>query len=357
MKFKLSDISSMKYGSLPKHKNVDGQYPIFTGYKTSGYSDEFNVEDPEIVVVARGVGGTGDVKMAPGPAWITNLSIIVRVNPDLVNKKYLQLKLAGMGLRYLDSGSAQSQITIKDLSEVKIDLPDLDVQTKVAKTIQMFEDKISNLQAINDNLVELATTLFNSKVVNNTNFEEKSLTEIADYKNGLAMQKFRPKDGEKVLPVLKIRELNQGSTDGTTELATSTIDEAVKVFDGDVIFSWSGTLLVKLWTGGDAALNQHLFKVTSTKYPKWFYYLWTLHHLRRFQNVAKSKATTMGHIKRSDLSDSKVLVPDTEELSKLNTIFEPIIEQIVNLGIQIKLLEKTRDQLLPKLLSGEIGLN
>lgn len=213
------------------------------------------------------------------------------------------------------------------------------------------------LVLLNDNLVKLATTLFNSKVVNNTNFEEKSLTEIADYKNGLAMQKFRPKDGETVLPVLKIRELNQGSTDGTTDLATSTIDEAVKVFDGDVIFSWSGTLLVKLWTGGDAALNQHLFKVTSTKYPKWFYYLWTLHHLRRFQNVAKSKATTMGHIKRSDLSDSKVLVPDAEELSKLNTIFEPIIEQIVNLGIQIKLLEKTRDQLLPKLLSGEIELN
>lgn len=213
------------------------------------------------------------------------------------------------------------------------------------------------LVLLNDNLIELATDLFNSKVVNNATFEEKSLTEIADYKNGLAMQKFRPKDGEAVLPVLKIRELNQGSTDGTTELVTSTIDEAVKVFDGDVIFSWSGTLLVKLWTGGDAALNQHLFKVTSTKYPKWFYYLWTLHHLRRFQNVAKSKATTMGHIKRSDLSDSKVLVPDTEELSELNTIFEPIIEQIVNLGIQIKLLEKTRDQLLPKLLSGEIELN
>lgn len=189
MKFKLSDISSMKYGSLPKHKSVDGQYPIFTGYKTSGYSDEFNVEDPEIVVVARGVGGTGDVKMAPGPAWITNLSIIVRVNPDLVNKKYLQLKLAGMGLRYLDSGSAQSQITIKDLSEVKIDLPDLDVQTKVAKTIQMFEDKISNLQAINDNLLaltDLYVTNFVSGIDNKVplSYYTTGLNGHAFYKDG-----------------------------------------------------------------------------------------------------------------------------------------------------------------------------
>ncbi|MBU7537162.1 restriction endonuclease subunit S [Leuconostoc lactis] len=244
-----------------------------------------------------------------------------------------------------------------DFSNIEIEVPEKSVQESIVSVLDPIDSWIETATVINDNLIELATDLFNSKVVNNATFEEKSLTEIADYKNGLAMQKFRPKDGEAVLPVLKIRELNQGSTDGTTELVTSTIDEAVKVFDGDVIFSWSGTLLVKLWTGGDAALNQHLFKVTSTKYPKWFYYLWTLHHLRRFQNVAKSKATTMGHIKRSDLSDSKVLVPDTEELSELNTIFEPIIEQIVNLGIQIKLLEKTRDQLLPKLLSGEIELN
>ena len=326
-------------------------------------SPEIMLQNNDILISKDGtIGKVGLVSNLPKPATVASGVFVVRnLNHDKWNIKYLYYYFMSIYFKnFIESrkeGSVIPHLYQRDFEQLNIPEYSITIQNKIVDILDSITNKIRVNQQINDNLVEMATALFNSKVVNNTNFEEKSLTEIANYKNGLAMQKFRPKDGETVLPVLKIRELNQGSTDGTTELATSTIDEAVKVFDGDVIFSWSGTLLVKLWTGGDAALNQHLFKVTSTKYPKWFYYLWTLHHLRRFQNVAKSKATTMGHIKRSDLSDSKVLVPDTEELSELNTIFEPIIEQIVNLGIQIKLLEKTRDQLLPKLLSGEIELN
>ncbi|MDI6495743.1 restriction endonuclease subunit S [Leuconostoc lactis] len=351
---KLSDVLIIKYGK--DHKNLDnGNIPVYGSGGLMRMVDNY-LYDGESVLIPR-KGSLNNVQFVSGKFWTVDTLFWTIINSNLIRPKYLYYILKQLNFLSMNVGSAVPSLTASILYPIEITIPSLEIQDKILLKILPIESKIYLNKQINDNLIELATDLFNSKVVNNATFEEKSLTEIADYKNGLAMQKFRPKDGEAVLPVLKIRELNQGSTDGTTELVTSTIDEAVKVFDGDVIFSWSGTLLVKLWTGGDAALNQHLFKVTSTKYPKWFYYLWTLHHLRRFQNVAKSKATTMGHIKRSDLSDSKVLVPDTEELSELNTIFEPIIEQIVNLGIQIKLLEKTRDQLLPKLLSGEIELN
>lgn len=351
---KLSDVLIIKYGK--DHKNLDnGNIPVYGSGGLMRMVDNY-LYDGESVLIPR-KGSLNNVQFVSGKFWTVDTLFWTIINSNLIRPKYLYYILKQLNFLSMNVGSAVPSLTASILYPIEITIPSLEIQDKILLKILPIESKIYLNKQINDNLIELATDLFNSKVVNNATFEEKSLTEIADYKNGLAMQKFRPKDGEAVLPVLKIRELNQGSTDGTTELVISTIDEAVKVFDGDVIFSWSGTLLVKLWTGGDAALNQHLFKVTSTKYPKWFYYLWTLHHLRRFQNVAKSKATTMGHIKRSDLSDSKVLVPDTEELSELNTIFEPIIEQIVNLGIQIKLLEKTRDQLLPKLLSGEIELN
>ncbi|WP_253954061.1 restriction endonuclease subunit S [Leuconostoc lactis] len=380
MKFKLSEIGDIVTGATPKKslKNAFGTFiPFLTpvDYKNSRTSN----------VTIRGLSEVGLNALKTRQLSANSISVTsigsdmgktqFNEKPLVTNQQinsihniksefsplYVYYKLLSLHdyIYHIGSGNGSTMpiLNKSDFSNIEIEVPEKSVQESIVSVLDPIDSWIETATVINDNLIELATDLFNSKVVNNATFEEKSLTEIADYKNGLAMQKFRPKDGEAVLPVLKIRELNQGSTDGTTELVTSTIDEAVKVFDGDVIFSWSGTLLVKLWTGGDAALNQHLFKVTSTKYPKWFYYLWTLHHLRRFQNVAKSKATTMGHIKRSDLSDSKVLVPDTEELSELNTIFEPIIEQIVNLGIQIKLLEKTRDQLLPKLLSGEIELN
>ena len=118
-----------------------------------------------------------------------------------------------------------------------------------------------------------------------------------------------PKDGETGLPVLKIKELRQGICDASSELCSPSIKSEYIIHDGDIIFSWSGSLLVDIWCGGTCGLNQHLFKVTSNNYDKWFYYLWTAHHLDRFIAVAADKATTMGHIKREELEKVEVIIP------------------------------------------------
>ena len=171
------------------------------------------------------------------------------------------------------------------------------------------------------------------------------------------MQKFRPANGDKGLPVLKIRELGQGACGNDTERCDSHIDESVKVHDGDLIFSWSGTLLLGFWAGGDAGLNQHLFKVTSEQYPSWLYYAWTKYHLARFIALAKDRATTMGHIKRSALAESEVLLPSASILAQQTATMQPIVEQIVRNMIENHKLAELRDTLLPKLMSGEIDVS
>lgn len=183
---------------------------------------------------------------------------------------------------------------------------------------------------VNDNLDSLLTTIFQKKV-NNINFNKANLTDIANYKNGLAMQKYRPESNEKSLPVLKIKELNQGFTDSSSDRCSSEINEDFIVRTGDIIFSWSGTLLVKNWSGTTVGLNQHLFKVTSKKYPNWFIYEWTKYHLNKFQTIASGKATTMGHIKRSDLKESQVYIPNERELNKLNTLMKPIYDKRIEI--------------------------
>ena len=188
-------------------------------------------------------------------------------------------------------------------------------------------------------------------------WEINSLLDIANYLNGLAMQKFRPADDEKGIPVLKIKELRQGSTDENSDLCSPSIAKDYIINDGDVIFSWSGSLLVDFWCGGKCGLNQHLFKVTSSKYEKWFYYLWTKYHLDKFIRIAQDKATTMGHIKRTDLSSSMVLVPNEVLMNKANSILKPIVEKIVETRIEEGKLGKLRDTLLPKLMSGEIRVD
>jgi type I restriction enzyme S subunit len=119
------------------------------------------------------------------------------------------------------------------------------------------------------------------------------LSEIADFLNGLALQKYPAIQGKETLPVIKIRELKQGVTENTDK-ANTELDKKYIINNGDILFSWSGSLEVVIWKYGKGVLNQHLFKVSSKEYPKWFYYHWTLHHLKEFKNVAANKATTMG---------------------------------------------------------------
>ena len=98
-----------------------------------------------------------------------------------------------------------------------------------------------------------------------------SLLDIAEYTNGLACQKYRPIDENK-LPVIKIKEMHDGFS-SETEFVKFDISESVKVHNGDVLFSWSASLEVMLWANGDGGLNQHIFKVTSKNgYPRSYYY-------------------------------------------------------------------------------------
>ena len=126
------------------------------------------------------------------------------------------------------------------------------------------------------------------------------------------------------------------------------------VKNGDIIFAWSASLMVKIWDGQDCVLNQHLFKVTSEYYPKWFYYSWCKYHLDEFIAKAASHATTMGHIKRGDLDEAMVLIPNSKELAIMTEYSEPLINKIIANNIQIRTLTDLRDTLLPKLMSGEV---
>jgi type I restriction enzyme, S subunit len=126
--------------------------------------------------------------------------------------------------------------------------------------------------------------------------------------------------------------------------------------NGDVLFSWSGSLEIIIWCFGKGALNQHLFRVSSAKYPKWFYYFWNLEHLNYFRAIAKSKATTMGHIQRKHLSEASCCVPDENQLQVMDLTMRPILGKNIQNKLQIQTLTKARDALLPKLMSGQLRI-
>ena len=254
----------------------------------------------------------------------------------------------GRQLDSLATGTVFTSINKKELEAIELKIPvNLSDQEKIADYLQKIDQEIELNNQINDNLDALLTNIFKKYMIND-GFEKSNLTQIANYKNGLAMQKYRPNSNEESLPVLKIKELNQGNTDDSSDRCSANLDNSVIVNTGDIIFSWSGTLLVKNWTGDKAGLNQHLFKVTSNKYPAWFIYEWTKYHLLRFQAIAAGKATTMGHIKRSDLKSSLVYIPSQLFLAKMDSQLAPIYSQRLNLIKENQQLSKLKQTLLKK---------
>lgn len=248
-----------------------------------------------------------------------------------------------------------------ELMKCVIRCPEIQEQKVIAAILSSIDAKIIANEKVNDNLYAQAKAIFAQRFIGietiPDGWKKGNLLDIANYLNGLAMQKFRPRDDEVGLPVLKIKELRQGSCDVSSELCSPSIKPEYIVHDGDVIFSWSGSLLVDIWCGGTCGLNQHLFKVTSETYDQWFYYLWTAHHLERFIAIAADKATTMGHIKRGELEKAEVLIPSEKDYKEISSLMNPLFNLIIANRIEARKLAELRDELLPKLMSGEIDVS
>ena len=302
--------------------------------------------------------------------------MVIRANKG-VNPKYLyQLLRNNTTINTLQmlaesrSGTFP-QITFSELSNIEIDVPSEENQDLIVTILSSLDAKIETNNKLNEKLEEMAQAIFKSWFVDFEPFKDKpfhetelgmipegwevvSLTDIATFTNGLAMQKFRPNYKEPHLPVLKIKELRQGFCDDSSEICIDDISDDFIADDGDIIFSWSGTLLVDIWCGGKCGVNQHLFKVTSEKYNKWFFYFWIKRHLAEFIRIAKDKAVTMGHIKRGHLTNALVVVPNEKTMQNADKIFTPIIDKIIEAKIESKRLASLRDTLLPRLMSGEL---
>ena len=283
----------------------------------------------------------------------------VRPNRIYANPKYLSYYFGQEDfkeiIRRIAVGATMPSINTSILSEVRALLPPLPEQHAIASILSSLDDKIDLLHRQNATLEKLAETLFRQWFAEEAKeeWEEKPLSCIANFLNGIACQKYPPKNDSGRLPVLKIKELSNGITD-SSDWATNDVKPEYIVKNSDVIFAWSASLMVKIWNGNDCILNQHLFKVTSDSYPKWFFYFWCKRHLDEFISKAASHATTMGHIKREDLDTAMALIPAPAELQEMSKKMQPVFDKTITNNIQIRTLTQLRDTLLPKLMSGEV---
>lgn len=379
MKYKLSDVMELIGGGTPKTTTPEywnGNIPWLSVkdfnndarfvYKTEKSITSLGLKNSSTTLLQKGDmiisarGTVGEIASIPFPMAFNQSCYGLRAKKHIVTEDYLYylVKQSVDILKKNTHGSVFDTITRTTFEGIEVEIPTLETQKKIAAILSALDEKIATNRAINENLYAQAKEIFDDLFINldaiPLGWRKGNLLDIANYLNGLAMQKFRPHGDEISLPVLKIKELRQGLCDNSSELCTSSIKPEYIIQDGDVIFSWSGSLLVDIWCGGTCGLNQHLFKVTSDNFDKWFYYLWTAHHLARFIAIAADKATTMGHIKREELAKAEVLIPCEEDYKNISSIMQPIFELIISNRVEARKLTALRDELLPKLMSGEI---
>ena len=270
------------------------------------------------------------------------------------------------------------------IMEFKIPVFDLKTQQSIAAVLSALDKKIALNKQINARLEEMAKTLYdywfvqfdfpdaNGKPYKSSGgemvfdetlkreipkgWEVKSLWKIAKYFNGLALQKYRPENElDDFLPVIKIREMNEGVSSNTERAKTNIPKEAI-IDDGDILFSWSATLEIKIWSQGKGALNQHIFKVTSSEYPKYFFYFELLNYLKHFKMIADLRKTTMGHITQDHLKQAYICIPSQPLLEKLEKIVTPIFQKMLITQKQNHQLTQLRDFLLPMLMNGQVSV-
>ena len=405
----IGEIADVIGGGTPSTKdptNFGGDIPWLTPKDLSGIHDRY-MSRGERNLTEKGLNSSSAKLVPPGAVLLTTRAPIgyvaiaeseVSTNQGFrslvvhkgVSEEYVYYWLVSNTeeLKRNSSGSTFGELSGSALKRIQIPLPPLSEQRRIAYVLGTLDDKIELNRRMNETLEGMAQAVFKdwfvdfgpvrAKMEGRERYlpEEiwrlfpdrlvdselglvpeawgvKSLDEIANYRNGLALQKFRPKPDEERLPVVKIAQLRSGIADGG-EWATVSITPECVIDDGDVVFSWSGSLLVRVWAGGRAALNQHLFKVTSDKYPKWFYLHFTKHHLSEFQSIAADKTTTMGHIKRQHLREAKCAVPPQSVIDAVDHRLAQLFDQYISNDLDSRHLIEVRDALLPKFVSREV---
>ena len=344
--YRLGDIATMKYGKLPP-KNNKGKYPIWSGYRNVGLTDTYNCGKGTIIVVARGVGGTGDVKIAKEDCFLTNLSIAVNLDVNICNPQFFYYKFLLSNLKYLDSGSAQSQITIDDLKRLQLSLPSLEEQRRIAGILGAIDDKIENNRRINTNLELQAQALYKQWFVDNRNddWETLMLDDVATLSAGGDKPQVC---SDKKTPDCKIPIYSNGIDD--EGLYGYTNNPRIK--ENSITISARGTIgFVCLRTEPYVPIVRLISIVpTRENISAYFLYLWAL-----TQNISGT-GTTQQQLTVPAFRTTKIVVPSQNVLIKFNQVVKPIFDSIKQNKKENETLATLRDTLLPKLMNGEIKM-
>ena len=347
-------------------------------YYHADFPPEYLLSEGDLIVAMteQGEGLLGSAASIPAQGKFLHnqrLGLVQVTDPDLLDRRFLYwvFNTANVRaqIRATATGAKVKHTAPERIKKVRILVPDVPFQKAIAFILDAYDDLIVTNQRRIVLLEDAARRLYRERFVH-LRFPGRDgvkvidevphgwhllpLTDVADFINGFA---FKPEHQQDVgLPIVKIPELRDGVSNKTPLNAGAIVPSRNHIDTGDVLFSWSGTLLVNEWGEGPALLNQHLFKVAARDQVH--------RRLLRFAIEAaiplllgQTVGATMQHIRRSALDAHRILVPDSATSAAFAACADPMMDLVLNLRQQNRQLSSTRDALLPKLMSGKLDVS
>ncbi|MDC1234842.1 restriction endonuclease subunit S [Flavobacteriaceae bacterium] len=336
--------------------------------------DEKRLKFGDILICSTGVGTLGRVaqyKLNNTLATVDSHVTIVRPN-DNICKLFLGLLLSGKEreIEFLAEGTTgQTELPRTSLGLLPINLPPLSEQKAIAKVLTAFDDKIELLQAQNKTLETMAQTFFKEWFGKHQIGDELpegwkvgKLDEVISICGGSTPSTKNPDFWGGKINWSSPKDLSNSKGIFLLKTEKKITKEALKKISSGLLPK--GTLLLSSRapvgylsiTQIELAINQGYIALLPQQYLSNNYmYLWLDKYMQVVKNAANG--STFLEISKTAFRNIECIIPSQDILEKFDKIIEPIFSKVLYNTKQIQSLTKTRDTLLPKLMSGQVRVN
>jgi type I restriction enzyme S subunit len=347
----LANILDFYNGKVTK-SSEQGNVPIYGSNGIIGLTNRKLYKDA--IILGRVGAYCGSVMRCKDEFWASDNTIVVKPKQDIANINYCYYLLKNLNLNNYAGGAAQPLITQTTLKQIKIKIPNIDEQKRIANILSAYDDLIENNQKQIKLLEEAAMRLYKEWFVN-LRFPGYENTKIVDgvpegweYKEVGSLISKTPRTKQ----VKKSEYNNSGEIpiiDQSREFIAGYTDDRETIVDlgVPVIVFGDHTRILKLinFPFAKGADGTQLIVSGVEEMPQHLLYCSLL-------NIDLSNYHYARHFKY--LKASKIIVPTkniSEEFESIVEIYFKVIQILID---KIFLLQKSRDFLLPKLMNGEI---
>ena len=303
-------------------------------------------------------------QVVDGQFWVNNHAHIVQGN-EQCDTRFLCYLINSMDLSGYVTGSAQPKLSQANLNAITLSLPTLVEQKRIVEYLYMLDQKIDVNRQINDNLEQQAQSYFQELFVDNADPEwtTGSISDLGVVVGGSTPSKAKPEyyteSGiawitPKDLSINKSKFISHGEND-ITELGLKN-SSATIMPEGTVLFSSRAPIGYIAIAAGEVTTNQGFKSVVpKPEIGTPFVYFFLKHNLPIIEGMASG--STFKEVSGSTMKNIPAVIPDADTLGRFNDFCAPIFAQQRILEEECQSLAALRDNLLPKLMSGEIDVS